>query len=91
MYPKIAAPNSVVSWCYSVNVPTNSVGTVITPRDIIPHSTDLLPILCDMEAAFGNGMRSVVLTMKLAKTEPQSTYEYHFAKVSHYGSCWRID
>ena len=48
-YPKIAPPNSIVSWCYSTNIPTSAVGTVITPRDTILHSTDLLPILHDME------------------------------------------
>ena len=55
-YPKIAPPNSIVSWCYSVNLPmaTSAVGTVITPRDTILHSTDLLPILRDMNVAFSN-------------------------------------
>jgi hypothetical protein len=76
MYPRVAVPNSVVSWCYSENVPTSAVGTVITPRDTIPHSTDLFPILRDMEVAFSNGMRSVVMTMKSVETEPQSTYEF---------------
>jgi len=41
----------------------------------------LLPILRDMEVAFGNGMRSVVMTIKLAEAESQNTYEYHFTKV----------
>jgi hypothetical protein len=80
-YPKIAAPNSVVSWCYSENVPANAEGTIVTLRDTIPHATDLQPILHDMEVAFGNGMRSVVMTIKLAEAESQNTYEYHFAKV----------
>ena len=35
-----------------------------------------------MEVAFSNGMTPVVVTMKSAKTEPQSTYEYNFVKVS---------
>lgn len=82
VYPKIAAPNSVISWCYTENVPTNAAGTIITPRDTVPHATDLLPILHDMEGAFGNGMRSVVMTVMSAEGESQNTYEYHFAKVS---------
>ena len=81
MYPKIAAPNSVISWCYSENVPTDAAGTIITLRDIVPHATDLLLILRDMEVAFGNGMRSVVMTIKPSEAEPQNTYEYHFTKV----------
>jgi hypothetical protein len=83
VYPKIAAPNSVISWCYSENVPANAMGTIITARDTIPHATDLLPILRDMEVAFGNGMRSVIMTIKLAEAESQ-TYEYHFVKVCRY-------
>ena len=59
----------MISWCYSENVPTNAVGTIITLRDTIPHATNLLPILRDMEAAFGNGMRSVVMTIKPAEAE----------------------
>jgi hypothetical protein len=82
VYPKIAAPNSVISWCYSENVPTNAAGTMITPSDTVLHATDLLPILRDMEGAFGNGMRSVVMTIMSAEGESQNTYEYHFTKVS---------
>ena len=37
-------------------------------REYIPNSIDLLPIFRDMEHAFGEGMRSVVLTMMLAET-----------------------
>jgi len=70
------------SWCYSENVPTNAADTIITPSDTVPHVTDLLPILCDMEGAFGNGMRSVVMTIMLAEGESQNAYEYHFTKVS---------
>lgn len=81
-YPKIAAPNSVVSWCYSTNIPTSAAGTIIIPGDIIPNSVDLLPIFRGMEDAFGEGMRSVVLTIMLAETGSKNTYEYHFAKVS---------
>jgi hypothetical protein len=84
-YPKIAPPNSVNSWCYSTNIPTSAAGTIIIPGDIIPNSIDLLPIFRDMEDAFGEGMRSVVLTMTKADLESGSknTYvsEYHFAKV----------
>lgn len=42
VYLKISAPNSVLSWCYSEkNVSANVVGAIITPRDTIPHATDL--------------------------------------------------
>ena len=58
------------------------MGTVITPRGTILHSTDLLLILRDMEVAFSNGIRSVVVTMEFAETEPQITYEYHLVNVS---------
>jgi hypothetical protein len=81
-YPKIAPPNSVDSWCYSTNIPTSAAGTIIIPGDIIPNSIDLLPIFRDMERAFGEGMRSVVLTMMLAESGFKNTYEYHFTKVS---------
>ena len=81
-YPKIAALNSIVSWCYSINIPTSAAGTIIILGDIIPNSVDLLPIFCGMEDAFGEGMRSVVLTIMLAETGSKNTYEYHFAKVS---------
>ena len=81
-YPKIAPPNSVYSWHYSTNIPTSAAGTIIIPGDIIPNSIDLAPIFCNMEDAFGEGMRSVVLTMTLAETGSKNTYEYHFAKVS---------
>ena len=81
-YPKIAPPNSVDSWCFSKNIPTSAAGTVIIPADIIPNSVDLFPIFRDMEDAFGDGMRSVVLTMTLAESGSKKTYEYHFAKVS---------
>jgi len=64
-YAKVATPNSINSWCYSTNIPTSAAGTIIIPGDIIPHSIDLLPIFRDMEDAFGEGMRSVVLTMTL--------------------------
>lgn len=82
VYPKIAAPNSVISWWYTENVPTNAAGTIITPSDTVPHATDLLPILHDMESAFDHGMRSVVMTIKSAEGESQNDYEFHFAKVS---------
>ena len=91
-YPKISAPNSVVSWCYSPNIPTSAAGTIIIPGDIIPNAIDLLPIFLNMEDAFGEGMRSVVLTMTLAETGSEKMYEYHFAKVSqlHVIFSWRI-
>ena len=69
-----------------MNIPTSAVGTVITPRDTIPHFADLPPILRDMEVAFSNRMGSVVVTMKSAKTEPQSMYEYHFVRQVNYRS-----
>ena len=78
-YPKIAPPNSIVSWCYSANVPTSAVGTVITPRDTILHSTNLLPILRDMEAAFSNGIRSVSCDHEVGRNR---TSKHHLAKVS---------
>ncbi|EDR01418.1 uncharacterized protein LACBIDRAFT_333293 [Laccaria bicolor S238N-H82] len=53
----------------------------MTPSDTVPHATDLLPIFHDMEGAFGNGMRSVVMTIMSAEGESQNTCEYHFAKL----------
>lgn len=50
-------------------------------QDAIPNSMTSCPFSVIWKMP-GNRMRSVALTMKLAETESQNTYEYHFAKVS---------
>ena len=64
-YPKIAAPNSVISFEYLLQV----LQRQLSFRGGIPNSTDFLPIFRHMGDAFGNRMRSIDMNMKLAGTK----------------------
>jgi hypothetical protein len=79
-YPTIAPPKSLISWTFSNCIPTNALATIIAPREVLPHTEDLLPITKEMQTAFALGSRSIVVTIAVGENE--LTTEYHFSKVS---------
>ncbi|KAJ7123891.1 hypothetical protein C8R43DRAFT_840170, partial [Mycena crocata] len=77
-YPTICAPKTISAWTFADETP-NDVDSEVEPHETIPHIDDLLPILRDMEEAFGQGARSVAVSLILAgKTVDRL---YHLSKL----------
>ena len=82
-YPSFLPPNTLISWRFTNEVPTTARSTVILFDDIIPDIADLNQIMCNLEDAFNEEGRSVVLTFRDQDLADNSIIEqlYHFSKV----------
>ncbi|KAF9058959.1 hypothetical protein BDP27DRAFT_1239753, partial [Rhodocollybia butyracea] len=77
--PVIAEKGSIVQWTFHPSVPSTAAATVILPHDIVPHISDLQPIIQGMETAFIDGSRSVVVSSYLGGECVEAMY--HFSKI----------
>lgn len=80
-FPTIAPQNFILEWTFAEVVPSNAAGTIIRPNDIIPSSTDLLPITRDMESEYQRGSRSVLIKYRIPESGEVVEQLYHFSKV----------
>jgi hypothetical protein len=78
-YPTIAPPGSVTAQHFTEDVPQSASGTLVTPYEVLPDILDLLSTSTDMESAYLNGMRSVVVDFTVC--DVAYIYCYHFSKV----------
>ncbi|KAJ7801991.1 hypothetical protein B0H14DRAFT_2385922, partial [Mycena olivaceomarginata] len=78
-YPTIATSSIIERWCFSSDIPTTAAGTVIRPGEHIPHLQDLYPIVREMEKAFSDGARSVILVLNV--DGQRHDFQLHFSKI----------
>ena len=75
-YPAIAPPGAVTSQKFLTKEPTHTSATLVFPVDVIPNICDLLPTTSEMEDAYAEGMRSVLVEFQINNDEYH--YCYHF-------------
>ncbi|KAJ2926331.1 hypothetical protein H1R20_g10762, partial [Candolleomyces eurysporus] len=57
-YPRIAVQGSIQpGWSWEKQQPLTGATTAVSGNGIVPHSTDLGPIVMGLESAFKNGFR----------------------------------
>ncbi|KAJ3502124.1 hypothetical protein NMY22_g18695 [Coprinellus aureogranulatus] len=77
--PRITAPQSVYGWTWSKEQPTNPQAMSIMPGEIIPAREDLATIIANLQGAYLNGYRSVLVNFRV---DGQSyTFLYHLSKI----------
>ena len=80
-YPVVAPVNSVISFVFEEQVPSDATATVVLPGETILHLDDVLKIYHEMPVAFIRGKRSVVVQF-VTSSSCIVQKRYHFSKVS---------
>ncbi|TFK17223.1 hypothetical protein FA15DRAFT_605543, partial [Coprinopsis marcescibilis] len=78
-YPTIAPDRSLTMWTFDPDTPTNMAAMEVDEGKAIPSSRDLHPIVSQMERAYNEGSRSVVITLTTGGRTKNLVY--HFMKI----------
>jgi hypothetical protein len=78
-YPVIARKGSVTQWLFDYQEHNDAGATELSADEVVPHIDDLQPIIREMERAFNDGFRSVVIVCTV--NGYGVTRKYHMSKV----------
>ena len=78
-YPTIAHIGSVSQWIFEREEYNDVSAVEIEANEVIPHIEDIWPIISDMDSAFHDGFRSVVIVCCIDGVGV--TRAYHMSKV----------
>lgn len=82
-YPTIAQKGSVSQWLFDRKELNDAPAVKIEPSEVVPHIDDIRPISSDMDSAFHEGFRSVVIVCQIDGVGV--TRAYHMSKVCYAG------
>jgi hypothetical protein len=78
-YPVIARKSSVTQWLFDYQEHNDTGATELSANEVVLHIDDLQPIIGEMEGAFNDGFRSVVIVCTVDGYGVTRTY--HMSKV----------
>lgn len=78
-YPAIAPQGALYTFAFDEGVPDSPSSSSISPDEIVPCLVDVRPIIEQLEHAYTQGSRAVVVQLRVDGR--QKTVVYHFSKV----------